>query len=120
MDFLYWLLDTWHMGYSVPIGDHVDNHLYVLFNSVSPDPPVPLVKIQLHDAAEKTAIVIFDSLCRLLFGRNRGQPVIFNRRSIFISYIRVILRFYSNSTICSRHRRFSLLVATFFWCETEP
>jgi hypothetical protein len=43
MDFFQWLLNSWNLAYPISIDDQSDNNIFVLFNSISPEPPTPLV-----------------------------------------------------------------------------
>ncbi len=43
MDFFQWLLNSWNLAYPMSIEDQSDNNIFVLFNSISPEPPTPLV-----------------------------------------------------------------------------
>ncbi|CAF3553209.1 unnamed protein product [Rotaria sordida] len=42
MNFFQWLFDTWNIAYPVSMIDQSDNNMFVLFNSISSEPPVPL------------------------------------------------------------------------------
>jgi hypothetical protein len=85
------LFNSWNLAYSVSIEDQSDNNIFVLFNSISPEPPIPLVDTYFNINLNKKK---FYFIVRTLFGLNHGHLMIMNLIFIFIYYIFAIHRFF--------------------------